>query len=229
MSANDMCCLGLPNSSLHNQTMVIEGRKVRLICNITNDADAVNPKVNWYKENVLVKEDKDRVSIFDSMKTNHIIQSVLLFENVTHADGGRYICRAYNDPGFYTEASTLLIVECKYYFYFKMYKLLCCADAPVVSILPAKSLLRVKVGDQLSLYCRATGLPNPTLQWYEGSQPANSIEEQVLDIPTNFPHTTAYTCIANNTIGTTAVNITIIIEGIAVTVWCIFVNVFLHK
>ncbi|XP_065904077.1 hemicentin-1-like [Dysidea avara] len=189
---------GLPNSSLHNQTMVIEGRKVRLICNITNDADAVNPKVNWYKENVLVKEDKDRVSIFDSMKTNHIIQSVLLFENVTHADGGRYICRAYNDPGFYTEASTLLIVE----------------YAPVVSILPAKSLLRVKVGDQLSLYCRATGLPNPTLQWYEGSQPANSIEEQVLDIPTNFPHTTAYTCIANNTIGTTAVNITIIIEGV---------------
>lgn len=104
---------GFPNSSLHNETIAIEGRKVRLTCNITNDADAVNPKVNWYKNNKLVKEVENHVTIYENAQATDMLQSVLQFDPVHHTDSGEYICRAYSDPGFYTEASTLLIVKRK--------------------------------------------------------------------------------------------------------------------
>ena len=71
----------------------------------------------------------------------------------------------------------------------------------------------MKVGDTLSLYCRASGLPDPTVKWYEGSQPVRSVVEQVLEVPTESPHTTVYTCIGSNRIGNRTSNITVIIEG----------------
>jgi len=71
----------------------------------------------------------------------------------------------------------------------------------------------VKVGTNLSLYCTAHGLPNPTVQWYKGSQPIKSEKKAFLKVPTQSPHTTLYTCIGRNTIGNTPANITVIIEG----------------
>ena len=77
------------------------------------DADAVKPIVNWYKNSKLVKNVSSRVVIYDKMMSSEMLRSVLLLDPVHHTDSGEYTCRAYNDPGFYTEASTLLVVECK--------------------------------------------------------------------------------------------------------------------
>ena len=98
---------------------------------------------------------------------------------------------------------------------FQSTNLLCSIDPPLVSISSQPSLM-VKVGAQLSLYCTAQGLPNPTVQWYKGSQPvilkANALL-QLLNVPTQSPHTTVYTCIGRNRIGTTPANVTVIVEG----------------
>jgi len=103
--------VGLPNISIHNQTMAVEGRKARLICNITNDDDAPDPKVEWYKDgDVLVKEVKNRVFISNN---SDMTQSVLLLDPVSHTDSGEYRCRAYSGPTFYTQSSTILTVECR--------------------------------------------------------------------------------------------------------------------
>jgi len=91
--------------------VVVEGRKAHLICNLTNDVDAPSSKVEWYKDgDVPVKEVKSHVLIYYH---SDMTQSVLLFDPVNHTDSGEYTCRAYSDPTFYTQSSTLLTVECK--------------------------------------------------------------------------------------------------------------------
>jgi len=91
-------------------------------------------------------------------------------------------------------------------------------DAPVISILPRSPHI-VTVGedkDPPSLYCSAHGLPEPTVQWYKDGQPVVPVANplfQRLEVLTNFPHTTVYTCVGNNTIATTSANITVIVEG----------------
>ena len=70
------------------------------------------------------------------------------------------------------------------------------------------------------LYCRATGKPIATVQWYNGDFPSNPIPsyfQQVLLVPTDTPHTTVYTCVGINYAGnkkhTRFANITVIVEG----------------
>lgn len=70
------------------------------------------------------------------------------------------------------------------------------------------------------LYCRATGKPIPTVQWYNGGFPVNPIPsyfQQVLLVPTDTSHTTVYTCVGINYAGnkkhTRFANITVIVEG----------------
>ena len=80
---------------------------------------------------------------------------------------------------------------------------ICDIDAPVVSILPL-SPYTIHVGDQASLWCRAQGLPTPTVQWYKDYKAIYDSADlllQVLYIPTNAPHTTVYTCVARNNAG----------------------------
>ena len=107
--------LGLPITSIQNQTLAVEGRKAHLICNISNDVDAPNPEVKWYKDGLQVIEVQNHTYINNN---NEMTESILQFGNVSRNDSGEYKCRAYvQDPKFYTESSTLLIVERKYPFF----------------------------------------------------------------------------------------------------------------
>ena len=101
---------------LNSVTVSYESEKANLVCNATNDVDAVNPlQIKWYNPNgVQIKPDKSRILIYDVIdKDNNQIQSILLFDPLNRTDNGNYTCQAMNDPQSYTEATTTLIVQCE--------------------------------------------------------------------------------------------------------------------
>ena len=90
-----------------------EGEKANLMCNATNDIDAVHPvQVNWYKGSLLLRPDGRRVLAYHKLNTTKEIVSVILFDPVNHTDDGEYTCRSFNDPLAFTEVTTTLTVEC---------------------------------------------------------------------------------------------------------------------
>jgi len=97
--------------------VVFEGNKTTLICNVTNDEDAVNPlTIIWYNSERL-KFVSDGKRILVNNTTDPVtgqVQSVLLFDPANHTDSGKYICHAFNDDDCYTEATTTLTVKCKF-------------------------------------------------------------------------------------------------------------------
>jgi len=92
-----------------NNTVALKGRSVSLICNVTNDIDAVLPlSVVWYySKHVKLQSD----NTFDPVTGQ--VQSKLLFDPVKHSDSGEYTCYAFNDDDQYTQERTTLTVECK--------------------------------------------------------------------------------------------------------------------
>jgi len=102
-----------------SDTNSVEGSKVSLMCNATNDADALDEvKIVWLHK--ISKDLKEEITTSGNFliynKTDLStgkIHSVLLFDPVNHTDDGEYVCRAFNHPQSYSEANTSLIVECK--------------------------------------------------------------------------------------------------------------------
>ena len=92
-------------------------------------------------------------------------------------------------------------------------------DAPHVSII-SKSPYLINAGSLGVLFCRASGKPTPTVQWYKNDISINHIAsyfQQALLIPNNTKHTTVYTCIGKNYAGNKKhvgfANITVIVRG----------------
>jgi len=96
-----------------------EGSKVSLMCNATNDDDALDDvKIAWLHKisSFKIKEVATSQNILIYNKTDSSkskIHSVLLFDPVNHTDNGEYICRAFNHLQSYTEANISLIIECR--------------------------------------------------------------------------------------------------------------------
>ena len=68
-------------------------------------------------------------------------------------------------------------------------------------ISPSQSPHTVKVGTHLLLYCAAEGLPIPTVQWHSDGVPLHPLQQlyqQIYLVPTDYPHTTAYSCVGRN-------------------------------
>jgi len=112
-------CAGPPIITfISNHTISLEGNKVNLICNATNDPDAVHAlQVNWYKGGKRIKSNGTQILFYyktdiDATNTSNI-HSVILFDSVSHTDHGEYTCRAYNHPQSYSELKTNLTVECE--------------------------------------------------------------------------------------------------------------------
>ena len=96
--------------------MSVEGNKVKLSCNATNDPDAVHPlQVYWYNsDGDQVISDGEHVLVYNSIGPgSDQAQSVILFDHVNRTDDGTYTCRAYNDPNSTADKNTSLTVECK--------------------------------------------------------------------------------------------------------------------
>jgi len=112
-----ICIIGPPVINfITKETVVFEGHKVTLICNATNDVDAVaSLRIKWYNvKGAMVKSKNKHRLVYD--RTDPVtgqVQSVLLFDPVNHTDSGEYTCHAFNDYDCYTEDKTNLTVECK--------------------------------------------------------------------------------------------------------------------
>ena len=93
----------------------LEGSKVNLSCNATNDPDAVHPlHVYWYNsDGNQVTSDGEHVLVYNHTDSSSgQVQSVILFDHVNRSDDGTYTCRAFNDPNSTTDMNTTLTVEC---------------------------------------------------------------------------------------------------------------------
>ena len=108
---------GSPNITFYSSGIIsFEGDKVILVCNATNDEDAVNfVQISWYNRTNLLKSDGKYVTIYNKHSSDsNQIQSVLVLDSVNNTDSGKYVCRAFNNPLCYKEEKIKLTVECKF-------------------------------------------------------------------------------------------------------------------
>ena len=98
----------------------LEYTKASLVCNATNDADAVSEvKITWFYKNStsyqIVSSNNNRVihNVDNSNLSSGNFYSVLLFDPVNRTDEGVYVCKASNHPQSSTESSTEVKIESK--------------------------------------------------------------------------------------------------------------------
>ena len=111
------CVVGPPSINYYsNGIIAFEGKKVKLVCNATNDKDAIDPvQISWYNGTQLLKPDGKYVIIYNQHNTVvDQIHSELVLDSVNITDDGEYICRAFNNPLCYTENKISLTVECEF-------------------------------------------------------------------------------------------------------------------
>ena len=97
----------------------LEGNKTRLVCNATNDADAVNHmQITWFHNNLKsihpVVPDNIRVIIHNvQYSSGRQLHSTLFLDPINRTDEGVYICKANNHPRSVTESSTKVMIKSK--------------------------------------------------------------------------------------------------------------------
>ena len=99
----------------------LEGTKATLVCNGTNDADAVNKvQIAWFYKNStslyqIVSNNNNHIvhNVVTSNSSSGNFYSILLFDPVHRTDEGVYICKANNHPQSSTESSTEIKIKSK--------------------------------------------------------------------------------------------------------------------
>ena len=103
----------MPNDA----TVVVEGENVSLVCEVTNDPDAIEDVIiRWFGNNDHILSDQDdRITISNTTETrpNRTVISTLTIDLVIHQDAGQYMCVALNHPELMVSDTTQLTVECK--------------------------------------------------------------------------------------------------------------------
>jgi len=104
---------------ISNNTVSLEGDKVRLLCIAINDVNAVHSlQINWYKGNTLILSNGKHILLYnETTKASRQLNSTITFDPVNHTDDGEYTCRAHNHPDLYIESKTNLTIECEIYNY----------------------------------------------------------------------------------------------------------------
>ena len=74
-------------------------------------------------------------------------------------------------------------------------------DSPRVTIDPSDSPHTVNVETTSLLNCMAEGNPIPTIKWYKNDTLIPQQLGHLFLVPTDFPHTTKYTCEGTNNAG----------------------------
>ena len=103
--------------SLSDNVTVVEGESVSIVCEVTNDPDAIeNVTIRWFADNNHRITDHDnRITISNTMETHpsRTVMSTLTIDPVIHQDTGQYRCVALNHPELMVSDTTRLTVQCK--------------------------------------------------------------------------------------------------------------------
>ncbi|CDQ81092.1 unnamed protein product [Oncorhynchus mykiss] len=162
-------------SVLRHSGPMVEGTQYQLQCDIQNIAPLQNLIVKWYKGN----EPLDNVTYSTVSKTPVDVSDTLMISPSRNDDGAQYRCRAELDLGpegpqpHPTVTSLISItVHCK----------------------PEAEILDIRVGEEITLNCTATGKPTPLYSWH-----SSHVQEALFTPLSKLPGT--YTCTASSQIG----------------------------
>ena len=102
--------------SLTDDITVIEGSIATIVCDVTNDHDAVgtqNVTILWFGYNGSRVNENDRISITNSSNDGYAMSfiSTLSFNPVLHQDTGQYTCQAINHLVLSDNQTSDLVVE----------------------------------------------------------------------------------------------------------------------
>ncbi|XP_029928304.1 secreted immunoglobulin domain 4 [Myripristis murdjan] len=169
---------------------VRQGESVSFRCQVASGAQPV--QLEWRKVSNQALPDNAKIGPDGS---------VLTIANARPGNQGQYRCVASNSAG---RSSTTAVLNVRY--------------SPKVKVKPAGPL-RVRIGDSVSVECRATGRPNPTLTWKRQGSTLQLVTTMANDVNTiQWPavrpeDSGVYICQAENSEGVTDVKVEIIVVG----------------
>ncbi|XP_019939281.1 basement membrane-specific heparan sulfate proteoglycan core protein-like [Paralichthys olivaceus] len=169
---------------------VRQGESVSFRCQVGSGAQPV--QLEWRRANNQALPDNAKVGP-DS--------SVLTIANARAGNQGQYRCVAANSAG---RGTTTAVLNVKY--------------APKVRLTPAGPL-HVRIGDPVSIGCRATGRPLPKLKWIRQGSTLQLVTTETNDVNTiqwaavRPEDSGVYICQAENNEGVTEVKVEVIVEG----------------
>ena len=104
--------------SLTDDITVVEGLIATIMCDVTNDHDAVgtqNVTILWFGDDGSRVNEDDHIAITDSSRNNfeESYISTLTINPVLCDDKGQYTCLAFNHVVLKDSKNTNLIVECE--------------------------------------------------------------------------------------------------------------------
>ncbi|XP_071241859.1 intercellular adhesion molecule 2-like [Salvelinus alpinus] len=168
-------------SVLRHSGPMVEGTEYQLQCDIQNIAPLQNLVVKWYKGNELL----DNVTYSNVSKTPVDVSATLMIIPSRHDDGAQYRCRAELDLGPEGPQPPLIMTS---------EPLNITVFYPPTFSRPEAETLDIRVGEEITLNCTATGRPSPLYSWQ-----SSHVQEALFSPPSEVPGN--YTCTVSNQIG----------------------------
>ncbi|XP_061685304.1 basement membrane-specific heparan sulfate proteoglycan core protein-like [Syngnathoides biaculeatus] len=187
---NSVASQGLVVSVEPQTTTVREGESVSLRCQVGSGAPPT--QLQWRKANNQPLPDNIKIG------PNGVVLTVA---NARPANQGEYQCVASSSAGSSTASAQINI---KY--------------PPKVRLSPTGPL-RVKIGDRVSVQCRATGRPRPKISWRRQGSPLELPSEEMDGVNTiqwtvvRPEDSGVYICQAENNVGMTEAKVEVIMAG----------------
>ncbi|XP_015822768.1 basement membrane-specific heparan sulfate proteoglycan core protein [Nothobranchius furzeri] len=167
---------------------VRQGESVSFRCQVTNGGQRV--QLEWRRAN--------NQPLLDNVKIGPD-GSVLTVANAQPGNQGQYRCTAVSSAG---SNSANVMLNVKY--------------SPKIQLTPAGPL-QVRVGDPVSVECRATGRPRPTVAWQRQGSTLQLVTEETNDVNTlkwaaiRPEDSGVYICQAGNNVGVSEAKVEIIV------------------
>uniref|UniRef100_A0A3Q3FEV1 Basement membrane-specific heparan sulfate proteoglycan core protein-like n=1 Tax=Labrus bergylta TaxID=56723 RepID=A0A3Q3FEV1_9LABR len=184
-------CAQAPVVSVEPRTATVrQGESASFRCQLGGGAQPV--QLEWRRANNQALQENVKVGPGGS---------VLTVANSRPANQGQFRCVASNSAGRGTATAVLNV---KY--------------APKVRLTPAGPL-RVRMGDAVSVECRASGRPRPKMSWKRQGSTLQLVTKETNDVNTiqwaavHPEDSGVYICQASNSEGVTEVKVDVIVEG----------------
>ncbi|XP_069692113.1 basement membrane-specific heparan sulfate proteoglycan core protein isoform X26 [Periplaneta americana] len=178
---------------------IITGGSALLQCRVTGGIPP--PRLRWSRP--------DGRPLSPSIE--ELPNGVLRFNQVTQTEAGQYVCHAENEAGTINAMATLIV-----------------HSMPVITISPSTDV-HVVVGERVRLECRASGEPQPTVEWSKHSRSSYTFYNTE-PVTSAMPQTAvyeitrvtkndegSYSCLARNAAGTVEERLHLTVEENEVT------------